>query len=96
MESIPLGSGGPEVSRAGLGLAGMSGVYGPADEAESIATIPLIGTKRRDRLAEALGALNLRLTPADRAALEAAVPAGQVAGDRYDSAQMAALDSESP
>ena len=28
------------------------------------------------------------------AALEAAVPPGQVAGDRYDAAQMAALDSE--
>jgi aryl-alcohol dehydrogenase-like predicted oxidoreductase len=56
--------------------------------------IPLIGTKRRDRLAEALGALDLRLTPADLAALEAAIPAGQVAGDRYDPTQMAALDSE--
>jgi aryl-alcohol dehydrogenase-like predicted oxidoreductase len=58
--------------------------------------IPLIGTKRRDRLAEALGALDLRLTPADLDALEAAIPAGQVAGDRYDPAQMAALDSERP
>jgi aryl-alcohol dehydrogenase-like predicted oxidoreductase len=58
--------------------------------------IPLIGTKRRDRLAEALGALDLRLSPADLAALEAAIPAGQVAGDRYDPAQMAALDSERP
>jgi aryl-alcohol dehydrogenase-like predicted oxidoreductase len=57
--------------------------------------IPLLGTKRRDRLAEALGALDLRLTPADLAALESAIPAGQVAGDRYDPGQMAALDSES-
>ena len=39
MESNPLGSGGPQVSRVGLGLMGMSGVYGPADETESIATI---------------------------------------------------------
>ena len=58
--------------------------------------VPLIGTKRRDRLAEALGALSLRLDPADLDALEAAVPAGQVAGDRYDPRQMAALDSENP
>jgi aryl-alcohol dehydrogenase-like predicted oxidoreductase len=58
--------------------------------------VPLIGTKRRDRLAEALGALSLRLDPADLAALEAAVPPGQVAGDRYDPGQMAALDSENP
>jgi aryl-alcohol dehydrogenase-like predicted oxidoreductase len=56
--------------------------------------VPLIGTKRRDRLAEALGALQLSLDPADLAALEAAVPADQVAGDRYDASQMAALDSE--
>jgi aryl-alcohol dehydrogenase-like predicted oxidoreductase len=56
--------------------------------------IPLVGTKRRDRLAEALGALDLRLTPADLAALEEAIPAGQVAGDRYEPGQMAALDSE--
>ena len=56
--------------------------------------IPLIGTKRRDRLAEALGALDLRLSPDELARLEAAVPAGQVAGDRYDAAQMQALDSE--
>jgi len=58
--------------------------------------VPLIGTKRRDRLAEALGALSVRLDSADLAALEAAVPAGQVAGDRYDPGQMAALDSENP
>jgi aryl-alcohol dehydrogenase-like predicted oxidoreductase len=56
--------------------------------------VPLIGTKRRDRLAEALGALDLRLGPAELAAIEAAVPPAQVAGDRYDARQMAALDSE--
>jgi len=56
--------------------------------------VPLVGTKRRDRLAEALGALDLRLDPAELAALEAAVPAAQVAGDRYDPGQMASLDSE--
>ena len=58
--------------------------------------IPLIGTKRRDRLAEAAAALELRLTADDLAAIEAAVPAGQVAGDRYDAAGMASLDSEKP
>jgi aryl-alcohol dehydrogenase-like predicted oxidoreductase len=58
--------------------------------------IPLIGTKRRDRLAEALGALDLALSPAQAAALEAAVPPGEVAGDRYEAGQMAALDSERP
>ncbi|MDQ4011616.1 MAG: aldo/keto reductase [Actinomycetota bacterium] len=34
-----LGTNGPRVSALGLGLMGMSGLYGPADEAESIATI---------------------------------------------------------
>jgi aryl-alcohol dehydrogenase-like predicted oxidoreductase len=58
--------------------------------------IPLIGTKRRDRLAEAAGALELTLTAAELAAIEAAVPAGQVAGDRYDAGGMASLDSEKP
>jgi aryl-alcohol dehydrogenase-like predicted oxidoreductase len=56
--------------------------------------VPLLGTKRRDRLAEALGAVDLELDPADLAALEAAVPGDQVAGDRYEAGQMAALDSE--
>jgi aryl-alcohol dehydrogenase-like predicted oxidoreductase len=58
--------------------------------------IPLIGTKRRDRLAEALGSLDLRLDGGQLAALEAAVPPGEVAGDRYDAQSMAALDSERP
>jgi aryl-alcohol dehydrogenase-like predicted oxidoreductase len=56
--------------------------------------IPLIGTKRRDRLAEALKALDLTLSGDDLAAIEAAVPAGAVAGDRYAPAQVATLDSE--
>jgi aryl-alcohol dehydrogenase-like predicted oxidoreductase len=56
--------------------------------------IPLIGTKRRDRLAEALKALDLTLSTDDLAAIEAAVPTAAVAGDRYAAAQVAALDSE--
>jgi aryl-alcohol dehydrogenase-like predicted oxidoreductase len=58
--------------------------------------VPLLGTKRRDRLVEALGALELMLSPDELAAIEAAVPASEVAGDRYEPAQMAALDSERP
>ena len=56
--------------------------------------VPLLGTKRRDRLVEALGALELMLSPDELAAIETAVPASAVAGDRYEPAQMAALDSE--
>ena len=39
MTMTELGSGGPRVSRLGLGLMAMSGVYGLADDAESKATI---------------------------------------------------------
>jgi aryl-alcohol dehydrogenase-like predicted oxidoreductase len=39
MQTTTLGKGGPRVSRLGLGLMGMSGIYGAADETESIATI---------------------------------------------------------
>jgi aryl-alcohol dehydrogenase-like predicted oxidoreductase len=56
--------------------------------------IPLIGTKRRDRLTEALKALDLTLSADEFAAIEAAVPAGAVAGDRYEASQVATLDSE--
>src|SRR4051794_3435978 len=39
METRSLGSSGPVVSALGLGCMGMSGMYGPSDRAESIATI---------------------------------------------------------
>jgi aryl-alcohol dehydrogenase-like predicted oxidoreductase len=56
--------------------------------------VPLVGARRRDRLAEALGALQLELTAEDLAAIERAVPAGAAAGDRYHAPQIATLDSE--
>jgi aryl-alcohol dehydrogenase-like predicted oxidoreductase len=56
--------------------------------------VPLIGARRRDRLVEALGAFDVQLTADDVARIEAAVPPGAVAGDRYMAAQMAMLDSE--
>ncbi len=39
MNTGQLGAAGPEVSALGLGCMGMSGMYGPADRVESIATI---------------------------------------------------------
>ncbi|WP_262297307.1 aldo/keto reductase [Microvirga sesbaniae] len=56
--------------------------------------VPLVGARRRDRLQEALGALDVRLTREDLAAIEQAVPKGAAAGDRYAAPQMAMLDSE--
>jgi aryl-alcohol dehydrogenase-like predicted oxidoreductase len=56
--------------------------------------VPLVGARRRDRLTEALGALQVRLTRDDEATIEAAVPADAVAGTRYDAFQMSILDSE--
>jgi aryl-alcohol dehydrogenase-like predicted oxidoreductase len=55
---------------------------------------PLVGARRRDRLGEALGALDLTLAPNDLAALAQAIPLGAAAGERYDAAQLAHLDSE--
>jgi aryl-alcohol dehydrogenase-like predicted oxidoreductase len=56
--------------------------------------VPLVGARRRERLVEALGAMQAQLTPADLATLEAAVPNGSAAGERYPAMQMAMLDSE--
>jgi aryl-alcohol dehydrogenase-like predicted oxidoreductase len=56
--------------------------------------VPLVGARRRDRLDEALGALDLELSPEDLSALEAIVPADAAAGTRYDARQMQMLDSE--
>jgi aryl-alcohol dehydrogenase-like predicted oxidoreductase len=56
--------------------------------------VALVGTTKRDRLAEAVGALELELSEEDLAAIERAVPPGAAAGERYDERQMAMLDSE--
>lgn len=56
--------------------------------------VPLIGARRRDRLTEALGSLDVQLTAADLEQIEKAVPKDSAAGDRYATAQMHSLDSE--
>jgi aryl-alcohol dehydrogenase-like predicted oxidoreductase len=56
--------------------------------------VPLIGARRRERLEEALGALELELTSEDLARIEELVPADAASGARYPDAQMATLDSE--
>ncbi|MEJ1119900.1 aldo/keto reductase [Phyllobacterium sp. CCNWLW109] len=56
--------------------------------------IPIVGARRRDRLTESLGSLDVALTGEDLEAIEKAVPKGSAAGARYAAAQMAHLDSE--
>ncbi|MEV4782176.1 aldo/keto reductase [Burkholderia sp. LMU1-1-1.1] len=56
--------------------------------------VPLVGARTRARLTEALGANGVRLSAADLARLERAVPPGAAAGDRYNAHATAVLDSE--
>ena len=56
--------------------------------------VPLIGARRRDQLNEALGTLDLKLTPSDLARIEQAAPHAAVAGARYLPAVLALMDSE--
>jgi aryl-alcohol dehydrogenase-like predicted oxidoreductase len=56
--------------------------------------VPLVGSRTLKQLGESLGALTLSLAPEDLRHIEAAVPAGAVAGTRYDAYQMGHLDSE--
>jgi pyridoxine 4-dehydrogenase len=58
--------------------------------------VPLVGARRRDRLSEALGALDVKLTDAHLAALAKAFPPGAAAGARYPEAQLVHMDSEKP
>lgn len=56
--------------------------------------VPLVGARRPERLAEAVDALATPLSSDQLAELEAAIPPGAMAGERYAPAQMAMLDSE--
>lgn len=56
--------------------------------------IPLIGARRVSHVQDALGAIELQLSPSDLERIEAAVPAEAVAGTRYREADMGMLDSE--
>ncbi|MGK2936372.1 MAG: aldo/keto reductase [Solirubrobacteraceae bacterium] len=56
--------------------------------------VPLVGARTRERLHEALAALDVHLDADALAAIERAVPADAAAGSRYPEEQMATLDSE--
>ena len=56
--------------------------------------VPLVGSRRRDQLTEALDALDVTLNADDLAAIERAVPRGAAAGTRYPAPMQQHLDSE--
>ncbi|MGM4889784.1 aldo/keto reductase [Tardiphaga sp. 1201_B9_N1_1] len=56
--------------------------------------LPVVGARRRDRLTEALGSLEVKLTPAHLRALAEAIPADAAAGGRYPDEHLAHMDSE--
>jgi len=62
--------------------------------AKQSSLVPVVGARTRVQLVESLGALAVKLTAEEIAALEAAVPAEAVAGTRYGADQMRVLDSE--
>lgn len=55
--------------------------------------IPIPGTKKLSRLEENIGALDVKLSAADIAAIEAAVPPEQVAGARYPEVSSSTLNA---
>lgn len=62
--------------------------------AKGSSIIPIVGSRTRMQLQEALGALKLKLSTDDLARIERAVPPEAVAGTRYDERLMKLLDSE--
>ncbi|MCB5911393.1 aldo/keto reductase [Streptomyces pinistramenti] len=54
--------------------------------------VPIPGTRRQTYLEENLGALRVELSDGELAAIDAAAPAGQVAGTRYDAGSMTLVE----
>ena len=54
--------------------------------------VPIPGTKRIKYLDENLGALEVRLTPEELEQIDAVLPAGSAAGDRYHAQAMQAVN----
>jgi aryl-alcohol dehydrogenase-like predicted oxidoreductase len=56
--------------------------------------VPLVGARRRERLAESLGAAEVTLDADDLARIEKAIPAGAASGGRYADFLLQGMDSE--
>jgi len=61
---------------------------------QGVTIVPTIGARTRKQIGDALASVDVTLEASEVAALEAAVPASQIAGTRYGQEQMAVLDSE--
>ncbi|MBR1205291.1 MULTISPECIES: aldo/keto reductase [unclassified Bradyrhizobium] len=83
-------------------LRGIAGEIGASPAQVAIAwvaaqgkdIVPLVGARRRERLTEALGARDVKLTAAHLAALAEAFPPGAAAGGRYPEEHLRHMDSE--
>ncbi|HSY38096.1 MAG TPA: aldo/keto reductase, partial [Polyangia bacterium] len=62
--------------------------------AQNVTLVPTVGARNRAQLTDALAGLDVTLSAAEVDALEAAVPASEVAGTRYAAPLMTTLDSE--
>lgn len=81
-----------EIARArGLSVAQLA-IAWVSNRGEDI--VPLVGARKRVRLEEALGALDVSLSDSELRAIDAVAPEGAIAGTRYAAEQMAMLDSE--
>ena len=81
----------PIAARHGLSIAQLA-IAWVAAQGDDI--VPVIGTKRRSRLAEAIKAGAVDLTITDLVEIDDALPAGSAAGESYAPQQMGQLDSE--
>jgi aryl-alcohol dehydrogenase-like predicted oxidoreductase len=81
----------PIAERYGLSVAQLAIAWAAGKGAD---IVPLVGTRRRSRLAEALDAVAVHLDEAALTEIEQTLPAGAAAGERYAAPQLAMLDSE--
>jgi pyridoxine 4-dehydrogenase len=77
--------------RKGCSVAQLAIAWVLAQGADIVA---LVGARRRERLSEALGALDVTFSAVEQAEIARAIPPGAAAGARYSAAQMEMLDSE--
>ena len=80
------------VTPAQLAIAWVRAKSGAGAAAPTI--VPLLGSRTRRQLDEALGALAITLAPEELARIEEALPPGAAAGARYQEHMMQHLDSE--